>query len=138
VGASVGSSRGRRGGIVGINVTPMVDVMLVLLVIMMVSATYIVSRALKVELPKSASSDEAAQGPITVTLTKDGQTLVNQEPVVGDAALTAVFQKARSLPGEPSLVVSADSNALHGHVVHVIGLGKQQGIVKFAINVASE
>ena len=67
----------------------MVDVMLVLLVIMMVSATYIVSRALKVELPKSASSDEPAQAPITVTLTKDGQTLVNQEPVVGDAALIA-------------------------------------------------
>ena len=63
-----GSARGRRGAIVGINVTPMVDVMLVLLVIMMVSATYIVSKALKVELPHSASSDEAAQGPITVTI----------------------------------------------------------------------
>ncbi len=75
MGASVGSSRGRRGGIVGINVTPMVDVMLVLLVIMMVSATYIVSRALKVELPKSASSDEASQGPLTVTLTEGPQAL---------------------------------------------------------------
>jgi len=106
VGASVGSSRGRRGGIVGINVTPMVDVMLVLLVIMMVSATYIVSRALKVELPKSASSDESAQGPITVTLTKEHQVLVNQEPVVGDGALIAIFKKARSGPGEPSLVVT--------------------------------
>ena len=63
MGASAGSSRGRRGGIVGINVTPMVDVVLVLLVIMMVSATYIVSQSLKVELPQSASSDEPAQGP---------------------------------------------------------------------------
>src|SRR5215469_2644569 len=127
MGASVGSSRGRRGGgIVGINVTPMVDVMLVLLVIMMVSATYIVSRALKVELPKSASSDEAAQGPITVTLTKDHQVLVNQEPVVGgDPALIAIFQKARSAPGEPSLVVSADGLAYHRAVVHVIDLAKQ-------------
>jgi biopolymer transport protein ExbD len=139
MGASVGGGRGRRrGGIVGINVTPMVDVMLVLLVIMMVSATYIVSRALKVELPKSAASDEASQSPLTVTLTKDNQTLINGEPVPNDEALIAIFQKARAAPGEPSLVVSADSNALHGHVVHVIGLGKQQGIVKFAINVASE
>src|SRR3984957_3141553 len=98
MGGSVGGSRGRRGGIVGINVTPMVDVMLVLLVIMMVSATYIVSRALKVELPKSASSDEAAQGPITVTITKEGAFLVNQEPVSGDAALTSLFYKARQAP----------------------------------------
>jgi biopolymer transport protein ExbD len=138
VGGSVGSGRGRRGGIVGINVTPMVDVMLVLLVIMMVSATYIVSRALKVELPKSASSDESAQGPITVTLTKEHQVLVNQEPVEGDGALIAIFKKARNGPGEPSLVVSADGAALHGWVVHVIDLAKQQGITKFAINVAAE
>ena len=133
-----GGANTAKGPIVGINVTPMVDVVLVLLVIMMVSATYIVSRALKVELPKSASSDESAQGPITVTLTKDHQVLVNQEPVSGDAALVAIFQKARSGPGEPSLVVSADGAALHGWVVHVIDLAKQQGITKFAINVAAE
>ena len=49
----------RRGAIVGINVTPMVDVVLVLLVIMMVSATYIVSQSFKVDLPKTATSDES-------------------------------------------------------------------------------
>jgi biopolymer transport protein ExbD len=139
MGASVGSGRGRRGGIVGINVTPMVDVMLVLLVIMMVSATYIVSRALKVELPKSGSSDEASKGPLTVTLTKDHQVLLNQEPISGDAELVARFQKARGADGDaPNLVVSADGAALHGWVVHVIDLAKQQGITKFAINVAAE
>jgi biopolymer transport protein ExbD len=139
MGASVGaSSRGRRGGIVGINVTPMVDVMLVLLVIMMVSATYIVSRALKVELPKSATSDEASQGPITVTLTVDHKTYVNNELVEGDTALIAIFQKARKAAGEPSLVVSADGGAQHRWVVHVIDLAKQQGITKFAINVQAD
>jgi biopolymer transport protein ExbD len=117
----------------------MVDVMLVLLVIMMVSATYIVSRALKVELPKSGSSDESSKGPITVTLTKDHQVLVNQEPVAGDAELVARFQKARGADGDaPNLIVSADGAALHGWVVHVIDLAKQQGITKFAINVAAE
>ena len=139
MGAAVAGSRARRrGGIVGINVTPMVDVMLVLLVIMMVAATYIVSRALKVELPKSASSDEAAQSPLTVTLTKDNKIFVNQELVAGDAELVARFEKARAAAGEPSLVVSADAEALHGRVVHVIDLAKQQGITKFAINVQSE
>jgi biopolymer transport protein ExbD len=105
---------------------------------MMVSATYIVSRALKVELPKSASSDESSQGPITVTLTKDHKTLVNQEPVADDNELIARFQKARAAAGEPSLVISADGAALHGWVVHVNDLAKQQGITKFAINVQAE
>jgi biopolymer transport protein ExbD len=138
MGASVGSSGRRRGGIVGINVTPMVDIMLVLLVIMMVSSLYIVSRALKVELPKSASSDESTQSPLTVTLTKDAKVYVNGELVPGDDALSARFLQARAGGAEPNLVVSADAEALHGRVVHVIDLAKQQGIVKFAINVQSE
>jgi biopolymer transport protein ExbD len=139
MGGSIGGARARRrGGIVGINVTPMVDVMLVLLVIMMVAATYIVSRALKVELPKSAASDEQAQSPLTVTLTKDNHVFLNGDPINSDAELIARFKKAREAPGEPSLVVSADTEAQHGRVVHVIGLGKDQGIVKFALNVASE
>jgi biopolymer transport protein ExbD len=138
MGASVGMSRGRRrGGITGINVTPMVDIMLVLLVIMMVSSIYIVSRALKVELPKTATSDEASQSPMTVTLTKDNKVFFNNEPVADDRDLTARFAKARAAAGEPNLVVSADAQALHGKVVHVIDLAKQQGILKFAINVAS-
>jgi biopolymer transport protein ExbD len=138
MGASVGSGGRRRGGIVGINVTPMVDIMLVLLVIMMVSSLYIVSRALKVELPKSASSDESTQSPVTVTLTRDAKVYLNGELIVGDEALSARFLQTRAGGAEPNLVVSADAEALHGRVVHVIDLAKQQGIVKFAINVQSE
>ena len=139
MGASVGSARGgRRTGITGINVTPMVDVMLVLLVIMMVAATYIVSRALKVELPKTASSDEAAQSPLTVTVTKDNLIYLNGDLVPNEQVLISRFHHAREAAGEPALVVSADAEALHGHVVHVIDLAKQQGITKFAINVQTQ
>ena len=141
MGASVGAAKGRRrgGAITGINVTPMVDIMLVLLVIMMVSSIYIVSRALKVELPKSASSDESSQSPLTVTLTKDDQVFLNGELVKGgDTELTARFQRAKAGNSDTNLVVSADGKALHGWVVHIVDLAKQQGIVKFAINVQSE
>jgi biopolymer transport protein ExbD len=116
----------------------MVDVMLVLLVIMMVAATYIVSRALKVELPKTASSDESSQSPLTVTLTKENQVYLNGDLVLNEQTLIARFRHARETAGEPSLVVSADAEALHGHVVHVIDLAKQQGITKFAINVQTQ
>src|SRR6186713_3395145 len=77
--AGVTGGKSGRGGIVGINVTPMVDVVLVLLIIMMVSATYIVSQSLKVELPKTASSDDTVSKTYVVTITKDGQYLFNDK-----------------------------------------------------------
>ena len=132
-GVMQGSGKG-RGGIVGINVTPMVDVVLVLLVIMMVSATYIVSQSLKVELPKTATSDEAVQTLAAVTITKDQKLYYNSEPV-DEPALVDKLRGAIAKGGEVNLVVSADENVPHGRVVHVIDLAKVEGITKFAINV---
>jgi biopolymer transport protein ExbD len=128
------SGRGGRGPIVGINVTPMVDVVLVLLVIMMVSATYIVSQSLKVELPKTASSDESVSTVAAVTITKEGTFFYNGEPV-SEPALADKLRAAKVGGAEVNLVVSADEQALHGKVVHVIDLAKIEGITKFAINV---
>ncbi len=133
MGASVGAGRGRRAGIVGINVTPMVDVVLVLLVIMMVSATYIVSKSLKVELPKTASSDENVRAVATVTVTKDGKYFFNQSAVT-EAELVAQLRQAKAA-SDVNLVVSADTAASHGNVVHVIDLAKVEGITKFAIQI---
>lgn len=125
---------GRRAPIVGINVTPMVDVVLVLLVIMMVSAVYIVSQSLKVELPKTANSDEPAQSPLAVTIQKDGHYLYNQKPIE-EPGLIEEFRKAKAAKKDPSLVLTADKEAYHGEVVHVIDMAKSEGITKFAINV---
>jgi biopolymer transport protein ExbD len=129
-----GGRGGRRAPIVGINVTPMVDVVLVLLVIMMVSAVYIVSQSLKVELPKTANSDEPAQSPLAVTITKDGRYLFESKPI-DENGLVAKLHKASKEKKDTSLVVTADKEAFHGDVVHVIDLAKTEGIVKFAINV---
>src|SRR5271170_3673536 len=123
--SSLAAGGRRRGGIVGINVTPMVDVVLVLLVIMMVSATYIVSQSLKVELPKSASTDETVSMVATVTLTKDGKYYFDQQPVANDADLVARLEASKAKNGDINLVLVADAEALHGNVVHVIDLAKQ-------------
>lgn len=133
MGVSLGSGN-KRGGIVGINVTPMVDVVLVLLVIMMVSATYIVAQSLKVELPKSASSDEAVTMTYAVTVDKAGKLYFNQQPVTEDE-LKGKLREAKAQNADCNLVITADAAALHGNVVHVIDLAKQEGISKFAINV---
>jgi biopolymer transport protein ExbD len=129
-----GGRGGRRGAIVGINVTPMVDVVLVLLVIMMVSAIYIVSQSLKVELPKTATSDQSANSPLAVTVSKDGGYMFNQKPIE-EGALRGEFRKAKKLDKDASLVLTADREAMHGDVVHVIDLAKVEGITKFAITV---
>jgi biopolymer transport protein ExbD len=122
------------GPIVGINVTPMVDVVLVLLVIMMVSATYIVQQSLKVELPKTATSDESASSPAAVTITHDGTMLFGGVPV-DEAQLVSHLRAAVQANPDPSLIVTADEHAYHGTVVHLIDLAKVEGISKFAINV---
>jgi biopolymer transport protein ExbD len=130
---TLGKSAGGRM-IVGINVTPMVDIVLVLLVIMMVSATYIVSQSLKVELPKAATSDEAAASIAAVTISKEGKMYFNQEPI-DEPALISKLKQAYASNSELALIVTADKDALHGKVVHVIDLAKIEGISKFAINV---
>jgi len=130
-----GSASGRSPGpIVGINVTPMVDVVLVLLVIMMVSATYIVQQSLRVELPKTATSDEATSSPAVVTITRDGALLFGGVAVDEGELVTRLRSAARVNP-DLSLIVTADDHAFHGSVVHVIDLAKVEGITKFAINV---
>ena len=123
-----------RAPIVGINVTPMVDVVLVLLVIMMVSATYIVAQSLKVELPKTATSDEATPSIAKVTLTKDKKTLFDEQEVT-EPELVAKLRGAHAQNADTSLVLSADQDVPHGNVVHVIDLAKVEGVTKFAIHV---
>src|SRR6202167_3619709 len=111
-----GNTTSGGGPIVGINVTPMVDVVLVLLVIMMVSATYIVQQSLKVELPKTSTSDEAASSPAAVTITRDGAFLFGGAPV-DEPALVARLHAAVAANPEVNLVVTADEHAFHGSVV---------------------
>jgi biopolymer transport protein ExbD len=134
--ASVSSGSGRgRAPIVGINVTPMVDVMLVLLIIMMVAATYIVSQALKVELPRTATSDETVAKTYVVTVTREGNYLFNDKPVSRAGLVSELKTARRSSKGDVNLVITADTAAQHGSVVGVIDLAKLEGITKFAINV---
>jgi biopolymer transport protein ExbD len=129
--------RGRLRPIAEINVTPLVDVMLVLLVILMVSSTYIVAQTLKVQLPKTSSTDGRADQPVTMTLLKGGGLLWNDEPITEDKLAARIQEAVRADP-ELSLVVSADREVPHGQVVHALDLAKLAGVRKFAINVQVE
>jgi biopolymer transport protein ExbD len=122
--------------ITDINVTPLVDITLVLLIIFMVTTTYIVNPSIKVDLPKAVTGTEQVRTTLALTLTKDGQLYLN-----GDRSDEAEVAKqiAAELPRNPDLqaIIAADKVVPHGSVVHIIDFVKRAGVRKFAINVDS-
>jgi biopolymer transport protein TolR len=118
----------------GINVTPLVDITLVLLIIFMVTATVIVNAGIKVELPKAASGTDQSKTTLALTLVKDGILYLNGEKTT-DQAVTGYIKE--TLPRSPDLqaIIAADRVVPHGDVVHVIDLVKRAGVRRFAINV---
>jgi len=134
---TLGGGGGRRAIVSGINVTPLVDVCLVLLIILMVSSTYIVAQSLKIQLPKSHATDGTADKPATVTLLKTGGLRWNDHDS-NEEEVARELKKAADADPETNLVVSADKEVQHGRVVHLLDLAKLAGITKFAINVQAE
>jgi biopolymer transport protein ExbD len=134
VAGTMPSGGGRARTIAQINVTPLVDVVLVLLVILMVASTYIVAQTLKVQLPHAKSTDGTADKPTKVEILKDGHLRWNEQPIV-EAELSGKMKAAVDADPDMSLVVSADKEVMHGTVVHILDLAKVAGVTKFAINV---
>ncbi|MFL5273086.1 MAG: ExbD/TolR family protein, partial [Anaeromyxobacteraceae bacterium] len=111
----------------GINVTPLVDITLVLLIIFMVTATYIVREAIEVDLPRAAHAGEAVGTTLAVVLTRDGAIYVDGVKR-DEAGLARVTREALAKDKEARAVISADRAALHGAVVRVIDVVKGEGV----------
>ena len=124
-------------GINGINVTPLVDITLVLLIIFMVTASYIVKETIEVELPRAAHGGETVQKTFAVLVTKDGRTFLNGVQV-DDAGLETAVREARAKGEEVQAIVGADKNATHGAVTHLLDVLKGAGVVKFAIQIEKQ
>jgi biopolymer transport protein ExbD len=122
--------------IVDINVTPLVDVVLVLLIIFMVTATYIVNASIKVDLPKAASGSEQARTTLALTLDRDGTLYLNGEKS-DEGAVTRFIGIELPKNADLQAIIAADKVVPHGSVVRVIDLVKRAGVRKFAINVDS-
>lgn len=122
--------------ITGINVTPLVDITLVLLIVFMVTASFIVAPAIKVELPK-ASTAAPVQATLSIALTRDGTVYLDNAPVTHDELRRSI--RAREKAGqELQAVLAADANVTHGKVVAVIDLVKSEGVASFALNTDAE
>ena len=132
-----GASDMEEESITGINVTPLVDITLVLLIIFMVTASYIVKETIEVELPRAAHGGETVQKTFAVLVTKEGKAFLNGVPV-DDAALIREVQKARSAGEDPQAIIGADKNATHGAVTHLLDVLKGAGVTKFAIQIEKQ
>ena len=117
-----------------INVTPLVDVTLVLLIIFMVTTPMIMKPSINVNLPKAASSDQSAPGELSVTISKDGKIYVNGQPVNENGLRDEAVKLVATKP-ESQAMISADKDTSHGSVMNVIDIIKTAGIKKFAISI---
>lgn len=131
-----GSANNDDDGLIsGINVTPLVDVVLVLLIIFMVTAKIIVSQGMPMDLPKAAGG-ESLQTIFSVELAADGRTRVDSEPVANDAAISGLARAAHNRNKDLRAVIRADKTVEHGRVIHVLDLLKRAGIAKIAFAVS--
>jgi biopolymer transport protein ExbD len=128
------SATRRRGMITEINVTPLVDIMLVLLIIFMLTAHLIARQAIEVELPAASQSTAAQATTLTVTLTRDGALYLDNQPTTPDGLRAAVRAAVAKDPKTQAMIVG-DKAVTHGRVVWVLDTIKSLGVSSFAIQI---
>jgi biopolymer transport protein ExbD len=121
-----------------INIVPLVDIMLVLLITFMMVSTLVDLSAIKVTLPKAATAESAESRSFAIVITEDRDYFLSGEPVSSlDELRRKIVQKRAQAPSIEA-IVSADKGVPHGEVIKVIDLIRQLDITKFAISVELE
>lgn len=138
-----GATSGDGDGVISdINVTPLVDVMLCLLVIFMVTTSYVVADSLKVDLPEASTGDATEPSTVMLTYTVNAETnertlYLNGEKSDREKVRAHIRAEIAAGKKDVQAVIAADKSASHGEVISLIDLVKQEGITKFALNIES-
>lgn len=117
----------------GINVTPLVDITLVLLIIFMVTATFVTEQGLKINLPKAATAEAPPTAALTVTMAKDGKMRLMQLDV-DMAGLRANLEHEAGLNPNVRVLVKADKDLPYGKVAEILDTVKSAGIQRCALS----
>lgn len=123
----------------GINITPLVDVVLVLLIIFMITAPVIYQKAISVQLPQAKSGEQADQSPINLSVSKDGALHWDSEAVSWETLserLLALNAGMKDKNAELTAIINADEAASHGTVVKLMDTLRAAGLTRFALSVA--
>lgn len=116
-----------------INITPLVDVVLVLLIIFLITAPVIYQSALKVQLPKAESGEDAQKSPLTFVISKEGELAFDKEVITWDSLDLRL--KGIGKMADQTAVVSADQATPHGQVIRLLDALRKAGCLKIAISV---
>jgi biopolymer transport protein ExbD len=122
--------------ITGINVTPLVDITLVLLIIFMVTTRIVYNQAVPLDLPKAATGTSDVQIVFSIVLAADGRTLVDSKMLPSDEEILPLAREAQAQHPDLRAVIKADAAVTHGRVIHVLDLLKQARVNKIAFGVA--
>lgn len=120
--------------ITAINVTPLVDIVLVLLIILMVTASYIVSKSIPMDLPNANTGDESPPRTLTVSIDQEGQLYIDAEPVSWEE-LRSNARSFSASESEARAVIAADRRVSHGEFIRIVDILRDEGIMRYAINV---
>jgi len=124
----------RRSALAQINVTPFVDVMLVLLIIFMVTAPML-EQGVDVDLPEveNAPNLAAVKQPLILTVTRKGEIMVGKNRVESPAKLAPVLQQVLAGRDDKTVYLEADQAVPYGRVVQVMAAVKQAGVAKLGM-----
>lgn len=128
------SSSPDDGLIVDINVTPLVDIALVLLIIFMVTSYIIAQPSMKVALPRASNTEATQAQTFGITLTKNKGLFLNYK-VVSERELCETLMKKTRIQPDLQVVLSADQVVSHGDVIHLLDLVRGAGVSKIAFSV---
>jgi len=118
--------------ITAINVTPLVDIVLVLLIVLMVTSSYLVNKSINVELPKAATGETSTPN-LSISIDVDNKLYVDGTVVEADK-LQSLVRAAYAADPEVKAIISADGRVQHSQVVTVIDILRREKVTKFAIN----
>jgi biopolymer transport protein ExbD len=119
-------------GITDINITPFVDVVLVLLVVFMVTAKLIVARGVDIDKPKAATGGEV-QSTLRVSVASDGQLYVNGDKFDDDVKAIARIKEIAATTSKPKAIIAGDRKSAYGGVMRAIDLVQQAGVTSIAL-----
>lgn len=115
-----------------INLIPMIDVLLVILIFLMVTTTYSKTAGLEINLPTADATQTQEQAKdINVVVSAAGEVLVNRVPVGGKdvAAISLALRSAAGSAKDPVVIINADAKAAHQSVIDVMQAAQQAGLV---------
>ncbi len=129
-------SDGEDGGMVAINIIPLVDIMLVLLIIFMVTATVQSAKSVPVQVPKAATGVGGASTAIDLSLDKAGTLRLDGKVVDLDGARRMLRESVRR-DSTIQVLISADEALNYSRVVWVLDMVRTEGIGRYALKVAA-